>query len=374
MARSADDVLTSLYNKAIAEGLVTTRFEQGRLGLIFSVIAKELYTFETLLEDYIRQMNLTTATDALAIELLAKPYHIKQPSKRANVILRFTKQETVVDDYVIPAGLYIETADWDPIQYQTLETKTFYKEEEYVDIRAIAIEPGSLSMVDANQLSIIKNQVHSRSLIVTNLEKSYGGEDEEPIEVLRQSALSFRYDLEKGTYVAITEALRDYGLNYYEFNLIENAFGYGSIGLYVDTTLDTVIDEKELLVKKIKASGIYLRVEKATPIETSFDFTINVSTPPYGLFPEERDELKSLLEQKFEDYVNTLGVGQPLIISRAVNYIYTEFQRTHARWLLSDIHITAEGEIGTIDGYGNVIPEDYDIIKVSDIDITVTVG
>ena len=67
MARTGEEILTSIYNQAIDDGLITARFEQGRLGLLFSVIAKEFVTFEQVLEDYVSEMNLSTAKDPLSI-------------------------------------------------------------------------------------------------------------------------------------------------------------------------------------------------------------------------------------------------------------------------------------------------------------------
>lgn len=366
MARTGEEILSSLYNNAIANGLVTARFEQGRLGLLFSVIAKEFVTFETIIENYIAEMNLSTAREVSSIELLSTPFHTRQPAKTSTATLRFTKNETITEDYVIPYGTIVETAELNPITYYTIETKTLYKENNYVDIVAFSTDAGSSTIVKEDSLVVIADN-NIRGLYVTNPEPSYGGTDQEKIDRLRSSVLSFRFQLEKGTFSALNEELRDYGFEMKDFNIVENEFGYGSLSVYLDTTNDDVVDAVKLLVSTQKACGIYLTVKKVTPVPVEFDFSIQISSRN-SLFPEQRNRLKAEISSIFSEFVDNVGVGKDFYLTKAIAYIYNNLS---GEWALSDIQIETNTAAENIDEKGNIIVESWEAVKIEQLNIII---
>jgi len=369
LSREGTEILDSIYQRAIDNGLITAKFEQGRIGLLFSVIAKELQIFEQFIENYIAEMNLSTAQDPQAIELLASPYHMRQPAKTSSVILRFTKDETVTTDFIIPYNTIVETSDLNPITYYTVEEKTLYKENDYVDILAFSTEAGSSTIVKPNTLIIIKEN-NLRGISVTNPEASYGGTNQEDLETLRRSALAFRYQLERGTYNALEEEIRDYGIELKDFNIVEGQYGWGSVSIFIDTVNKNVIREIERLCDQYKASGIYLTCEEVTPVPISFNFKIQISSRR-SLYPEERNRLRDEISSIFRTLVDENGVGNSLILSQIISLIYHGLQ---GKWAISDIHIEVDGAPENIDEHGNIILESWEIVKVEELNIKVETG
>lgn len=368
--RTGEEILSSLYQKAIGDELLTTRFEQGRIGLLFSVIARELNVFEGYIENYIQEMNLRTAVQNLNVELEAMPFHVRQPARASTVILRFTKdKEIITEDYLIPHGLYIETAGNNPIVYATAEAKTLYKENDYIDVIAYSTEPGTSSIVLPDKLVIFTGG-YRNGLSVTNPKASYGGIDQENLESLRQSALNFRYLLDSSSFAGLSEALTDYGLRMKDFNLVENTYGKGSVVLYLDTPNEAVLEEIEGLLTNIKAGGIYLICEQAVHVPIEFAFDVEVSSKK-RLTPEERNRLKSEISLMFMDFVESLGVGKSLVLTQAISYIYSNLV---TQWALADIHVKTEGATENIDERGNVIVKDWERIDVQQLKITTRTG
>ena len=368
MARTGENILNSLWTRAINEELVTSKFEQGRLGLVFSVIAKEFSFWETAMEDYIKEMNLVTASTEENVEKLAMPLHSRNQARRSNVVLRFTRLSPNLGSITIPVAFQVETAGSTPIIYKTVEEKTMYDDYNYVDVRAISIDVGSTSMVLADQLTVMIKPI--TTVTVTNPEESWGATDLENIETTRTAALTARYVWEKGTEIAIKEALRNYGLETYEYNIVDLENGDGTFSVYVDTEIDRVITEIKNLLNVQKASGIYMKVQKTTPLEFNFTFTVLIARQQ-DLLPAEATRLESDLNSALSYYILHNGVGKKLVLSKAVHYIYGQLLD---KYDLADLELTAEGWPTKLDYRGNIVLENDEIINVSDVTANVSVG
>ena len=365
MARTGEEILNAFYQQAIADGLISAKFEQGRLGLLFSVIAKEFVLFEQFLERYIAEMNLSTAQNASSIELLALPFHLRQRATVATVTLRFTKDDTITDDYVIPFGTLVQTSDLNPIVYRTIEQKTLYIENDYVDIIAYSVDAGSSNIVKEDTLKVLTKR--TPGIYVTNPKDAYGGVDQESLSSLRTSALNFRFQLEKGTLVGLQEVLKDYGLSGWQYNIVENEFGMGSLAVYVDTENDAIVDDVKRLMTINKAEGVYLTCKKVIPVPIEFNFDITISSEK-KLLPEERDRLKTEIAEIFQDFVNMVGVGKKLVKSRAITYM---FSRLINEWFISDIDVTFEGSTENINDRGNITVESWEVVKIQELNISI---
>lgn len=367
MARTPTEVLTSLYNRAISNNFITAAFEQGRIGLLFSVIAAELQYWEEVIERYTNQFNLFSATEDEAILLLSAPLRPQLPSVRGSVILKFTRQEGITGDILVPIGTIVETAGLNPIQYNTIEDVYLYSGQDVVSTLAMAMLPGSDSKVYANELEILVSPISGVSVI--NEHDSWGERDAEYIEDVRLNALSTRYELEHGTTLSIRNKIRDYGLEEYEFNLEEYSYGYGSIGLWVDTTDENVLLSIKNIVEREKPSGTYLICEMAEQVEIPFYIQVRLAMD-YDIPPQQRDSLIARVEESLRRFILQNGVGQDLIVNKATHFIIEDLVDEYE---IYDLDITSGITNEAQDDSGDIPIERYQVLKIQSISVSVVV-
>lgn len=368
MARTTDEITTSLWANAKEIELVTEALPTGALGKLFSLVATELVDFEMYAERSEERADLKTCPSSYEdnIENLASPWHFRTPAKQSYVILRFVR-DIAEGDVSIPYGTIVEEAAENPILYQTIEGKTLYNGLDTIDIVAVSLEAGAHTMVAENQLTVLSDV---EGLDVTNPEASWGGEDQEPIDECRRAALTARYEFEKGTQYAIERALQEYGLETWEYNLVEFMYGYGTGALFLDTTISQVVEEVQEITDVAKALGVYIKVKEANRLPFSFNFQTELALEK-DLLPEERDRLKVDMEELFRDLVQENGVGQKLIISKVIHKIYEELLDDYE---LADIEISTDDYPGKTDSKGNIVLEEEEVIDVQTVTISMTVG
>lgn len=369
MAKTGQEVLNSLYNYAIYYGLITSRFEQGRTGLLFSVLASEITEWETIIENFEAQYTLVTATEEAAIQNIAAPLYQRQYATSAKIILTFTRSGANTDsDIKIPMNTIVETAGMNPIQFSTIEDAWIYHGGTSTEVLAFAVEPGTDSMVFTGELSVVSSEV--AGVTVNNKTGSWGGVDDESIDVVRQKALQVRYELERCTTYSMRIALAEYGLTPPEYNIVEYEFGFGTVGIYIDTTIENVIDEVEDITNREKAAGIYVVCNMATPVSLNFSFAIELSTED-NLPPNQRDSLMADVKKSFEYYIANNGVGQDLIIHALITQLYRDLVDNYQ---ISDIEVTSNAYQDRIDESGNIAVENFEVLKIDTISFDITVA
>lgn len=363
--RSATEVLDSLFSYAQSEGLITsTQFRRGRIGILFSVIASEIVNWEQTLQNFQQEAYLRTALLDDDVVEVAAPLHFRRPATPSYSTVQFSwdiEQEQRLTDVTIPVGQIVETANGNPIQYITLEEATLYTDEEYTTAKVVSRTVGDDTMVDAGELINLEPKIFT--IKVTNPQASWGGMDQESIDDVRANALSARYSMARGTYDAMTYTLLTTGLKSYQYNLVDNCFGYGSFGVYVDTNIDEFLAKIKDAIESEKAEGVYYVCEEATPVSLDFTFTIKISNRG-DLLPKVRQNLIADITSAFTDYVTNNGVGQKIILSKAVHYLY---QQLLGNYDIYDIHVSANNTSATLDSDGNIELANNEVAKINNI-------
>lgn len=371
MARTGQEILDAFFTNAIDEGLITAVFEQGRLGILFAVAAKQMVTWEEIIEGYENEFNLVTAKNEQSIEYLASPLYRRRFATPSQVMLRFTRAPNSDPDadYIIPINTLVETAEYNPITYYTIEEKTLWAGQEYVTIKAYSHEYGAATMVEANQLTVVKPI--SLGLDVTNLESSWNGQDIEPIEDVRKGAFNARLQFETDNKYALDKIIRDTtGLKTYEFQLFEDSERPGRFSVYIDSDNEYLIKDVEEIISYNKAFGVYFTCEKAIPVNLDFEFKIEISSTK-DLTPDIRRRLKIDVEEAFKNFVETNGIGNTLVLSRGVHRIYEEILSDYD---ISDIHLEVLNMANKLDEKGNVDIALNEVIKVQTISFNISAG
>jgi hypothetical protein len=366
--RSGDQILDNLFTNALKVNLVPSRFERGRLGLLFAVLTAEMVAWETVLENYKKEGFLQQAVIKDDIIKLASPFYSPIPALPSNVILKFYWSSSADShtDTTIPMGQIAQTVDSTPVQYATTESRILYADEEYVLMRATSLTTGLESMVPAEYITSMPSSLSGIKVI--NEEESWGGADAEDALSIRNRAITARFNYERGTTSSFEIELAKLGLQPYQYSLVDNAYGYGSLALYVDTTLDEYIEEITSKINEIKASGIYSDVQKVVSIPITISFAIKVVSKS-DITPAERDNLKSDITSATTDFITYNGVGQKVVISRLIYYL---FQQLKDVYNVFDIVIDTSTYSSMSDSDGNIVIDSNEKLEITNISIDIT--
>lgn len=370
LARTPQEVLDSLFAHAVQEKLLASPdFRRGRIGILFSVFSSDIVIWEQILDLLRAEVYITDARGSDDIEKLTAPMRFKAPATQSKTTLKFywtTSYAGRNTDITIPVGQIAETSEVNPTQYVTTREMTLYREQEYIMIPALSRLKGEDTYVLPNTLNRAEPSI--ANVAVINLEESWGGRDEESDEDLRMNAMIARYALEKGTRSSLVRLLDENGLKEYDYNLIENIYGYGNFAIFVDTTVDEFIDSIKRALRSEKAAGIYMVCEKAIPVTLNLNMEIKVAQAS-DLLPKERENLKNELRTTFVDFVDTNGVGQKIMMSRAIHHIY---QKLLDKYEMFDLHIEPTNLLSQVDEDNNILLKDNEVAKINEINIEIS--
>lgn len=370
LVRTEEEIRESLITRAEGEAGIVDEFQpRGRLDMLFSVLAAEFSTFETIIEDRLLETNIVTAQERDNIEKLAAPFYLPVLATYCECILTVTRDGMVNGDIEIPLGTVFETSSTNPIQYVSTQEKWLYDGQNQIKLRVRAMNTGTASKINTGELNVVTNNLVA-GITVSNPEGSWGGRDGDSDSDIKRGVLAARYEFESGLKTAIENAFREYGFPYYRYNLAEFEYGEGSGAIFVDTASDEELEDVRIYVDKEVGFGIYRRFEKAEPLEFDFSFVIRISAEQ-DILPNVRDALKRDVEDVFTDYIDTLGVGKNLVLSRATNWLYDQLLDTYE---LYSIVIDTSDYTNKKDEDGNLIFESNEVAKVSSVSVDIYVG
>ena len=185
---------------------------------------------------------------------------------RAAGVLRFGVSAAASGDLPIDAGTVCMTADG--VRFATTEDAVLAEGELYVDVPALAVEPGRAGNVAAGAVTIMAAMpVGIRAC--TNPEAFSGGDDLESDDALRRRLLDTYLRLPNGANAAYYEQVALSYTGVAAAKAVGRPRGVGSVDLYVAT--DAGIPEAELLT----AIESYLEEKR----EISVDLRVLAPTP-----------------------------------------------------------------------------------------------
>ncbi|MDP3013387.1 MAG: baseplate J/gp47 family protein [Candidatus Subteraquimicrobiales bacterium] len=300
---------------------------------------------------------------------MAAPLRFRAPATVSKTNLKFywtVPFSGRINSFDVPIGQIAQTNEVNPKQYLTTREMTLYKEQEYVIIPAVSRLTGEDTYVQEETLkSLEPGRVN---VAVTNPEESWGGRDQEADKDLRTNAMIARFALEKGTRSALVRLLDENGLKEYDYNLVENIHGYGNFAIYIDTTVDEFVDSVRRALNSEKAAGIYMICEEAVPLDLNLNMDIKVAQAS-DLLPKERENLKNELSQAFIEFVDINGVGQKIMMSRAIHYIY---QQLLDKYDMFDLHINPMNLLSQVDEDNNILLKANEVAKINEINIEIS--
>lgn len=239
---NGEELLTRLWNNVIAKGVVNRRLDSSRLGLLLSAIASEQNITLSLIQSYLSQFSLTTSTDKVIVENLARMFAVRRLSSKSKVILQFFRLGNDNTTLKIKAGFKVGSTSDSKIAFRTISDAYLWKGSQSVTVMAYSVSSGSKNNVEAGMLNKFETNGYNTKIGVINPEPAFGGYDDESIESLRSRATGFRYDRD-GTKYNINQILYQNGIGQHKFSLEEYSDGPGTFQVCIDTTSDAEFED-----------------------------------------------------------------------------------------------------------------------------------
>lgn len=325
---SQDDTKNSLYERSIELGLLNRKFDQSRIGLLFSVFAAEFELLISVMNQYVNQYSIELATDQALLESMLKPWVSRDIANNPKAFVVITRNSGYNEEISFPAGTEITSLkDSSPV-YTLSEDITFYKGEKQIRVLTHCTEAGSRFNVEANELvELAVDRLDNdeqydiiSQFTVTNPYPSWGGKDDELLENARKRAMNFRYNRD-GTQTNIQNQMDRLGLTYRDYALKEYWGGYGSVLIALDIDnpyeFDDISDELEIW----KVYGIKYHVIRAKRIYLDMSVTLTLIGET-DITSKERAELYSQCDEGIREYFSLgINIGQGLSIDQLRIYI-----------------------------------------------------
>ncbi len=312
--KDGTDILTRLWNNVIKTGLVNRRLDSSRLGLLLSAIATEMNVVTSLLESYMNQFNLSTCTDRLMIENMARMFAVRRLSSKAKAVVVFSRINNFTESVKIPAGFAIKSSSDENIVFKTISDVYLWKGSEQVSVLAYSIKSGRKYNVPKNTLTMYQANGYNTLIAVNNPDDAFGGHNDESIEHLRTRAQGFRYERD-GSWGDIRRQMFMLGLKNNQWYGYEYSDGYGSYLLCIDTTSQEEYEDLKSKLAYKKMAGIKQIFVRATRISINIYVSIE-TTGEKDYTPLQKENIYNSVEttiQKF--FAANCWVGHDLKIN-----------------------------------------------------------
>lgn len=351
---NGDDLLTRLWNNVISRGVVNRRIDSSRLGLLLSAIASEQNTTISLIKTYMSQFALSTSTDKIMVENMARMFAVRRLASKSKVVLEFYRISDDNSTLKIKAGFKVGATSDSKIAFRTISDAYIWKGTQSTTVIAYSVSSGAKNNVAAGILNKFEQNGYNTKVAVINPEPSFGGYNDESIEALRKRATGFRYDRD-GTQYNIQQILYQNGVPRHKYTLLEYSDGPGTFQICIDTTSDAELEDiqKSIMYRHfigikptfIRATRVYLNIYVAITTTGIKDYT-----------PLEKQTIYNHVNTRIQRFFAAYCVvGADLNVSRLKAALYSEL----SSYEIEDITLSFDHGI-VVDNQNKIkIPDTY---------------
>lgn len=322
VVNNGEDLLTRLWNNAISRGVVNRRIDSSRLGLLFSAIASEQNTTISLIRSYMNQFALSTSTDKVMVENMARMFAVRRLASKSKVVLQFFRIGDDNSTIRIKAGFKVGSTSDSKIAFRTISDAYLFKGTQSVTVVAYSVSSGAKNNIAAGMLNKFESNGYNAQIAVTNPEPAFGGYNDESIEALRNRATGFRYDRD-GTKYNIQQLLYQNGVPQYRYALLEYNDGPGTFQICIDTTSDAEFEDIQKSINYrhyvgvkptfIRAARMYINIYVSITTTGEKDYT-----------PLEKQNIYNLVNTRIQRFFAAYCVvGADLNVGRLKASLYS---------------------------------------------------
>ena len=171
---NGDEILTRLWNNVIAKGVVNRRIDSSRLGLLLSAIASEQNTILSLIRTYMSQFALSTSTDKVMVENMARMFAVRRLMSKSKVVLEFYRLDDDNTTIKIKSGFKVGSTSDPKIAFRTITDAYIWKGTQSTTVIAYSISSGAKNNVGAGVLNKFETNGYNTKIGVINPEAAFG--------------------------------------------------------------------------------------------------------------------------------------------------------------------------------------------------------
>lgn len=327
-AKKFADIVTAMRQRAEAGGVITD-FEVGSVArtLVESFSYEIAQLYEQMRLVYLSAFVDTAEGQQLDMVVSILGITRGEPDFAEGVVT--FQRDIGNEDILIPFGTLVATEDTPESPkkvYQTIEPKTLPKDQTSIDVRAQALNRGESEVVPTGAIVVMPRPVPGIKAVVNNAGTTFTGKRRETDDELRERAKNVLISSGKASVIAIENALLSLpGVR--DVRVIEHFDAeppqYGLIDVFVDgidfDDPDEVRRVRETL-DQVRAAGIFALLKAAVALEIESVFRIEVNAS-LKLSAQERAAFEDSVRTQIEAYIETLKMGDPLLLSQITKSI-----------------------------------------------------
>ncbi len=316
---SYEDILSRMVERyRILAGF--TPSEESDIMIRLKVLAGEIFNSTVATEFLKQQMFAQTASGEFLDKHATSRGLKRKEAQKATGEVTFSVIETAPSDIVIEAGTVVSTIGEDVKQFETVGTVTLKAGTTNVKANVVALFGGNDYNVLANEVTVLVTP--PTGITGVKNEKAFkGGVDAETDEELRQRVLDSYIDISNSTNEIYYKRLVESVPGVYSSSVISQRRGPGTIDIFIcgkgsaKITLEH-IEKAQELVDRNRELNVDAFVLYSTPIDVKFVLGMQVHDG-YNF-----DQISSVVKAKITDYVDSVGVGKPVLLSALGDIVY----------------------------------------------------
>ena len=298
----------------------STISDESDIMLRLKVLSAEIYNNYVAQEFVKRQMFISTATGEYLDKHAQQRGLIRKEAVKATGEVTFSVVDASESDIVIKKGTVVATVGPVAKSYETVEDATLLAGQKSVKVKVVAVQGGSDYNVSENTVTVMVTPPLNISAVV-NKSAFKGGFDKETDEVLRKRVLASYQDISNSTNAVYYKRLALSVDGIHSASVVPCSRGAGTVDVYVcgyngESVTRAQIEQAQALIDENRELNVDVFVLYALKNDVLFSFTLEVFDG------YDFNELSALLKEKITDYVNSLSVGEPVLLSNVGDIIH----------------------------------------------------
>lgn len=281
-------------------------------------LAGEIFKQQVNMDFLKRQMFPSTATGEYLDKHAAERGLVRKEAQKASGYVYFFPEDGVTEDVVIPKGTVVCT--YTTLKRFETDVEAVLKQgEERVMVHVTAAEAGAGSNTNGGTITVLVTPIAGIKRVYAGATIS-NGVDEESDESLRERIFDSFQNISNGTNAAYYKSAAMSVSGVCSAGVVPRARGNGTVDVYVagnGAAVDSeTLQKVQSVLDEARELNVDVKAKNASKVYANFYVQI---TPKTGY---AFDEVKEAVTKAAEEYVESLGVGNDLLVSKLGDVIF----------------------------------------------------
>ena len=276
------------------------------------VLAGEIYNAQANAEYIKRQVFASTASGEYLDRHASERGLTRKAASYASGRVYFFAEQLDHEDILIPAGTEVCSPS-DRLRFTTVSDSVIDAGDECKSVRVTAAEPGSAGNARSGAVTVLVTPIIGVGR-VSNVSAFTGGADAESDEELRARVIDSYVDISNGANAAYYKSIALSADGVYSASVVGRGRGSGTVDVYISGRGAQVAPAVKQRVQAMLNEGRELNVDVLArdPSAVAVNLYIRLAVEDGYDF----SSVSAQTEQAVSDYIDSLGIGQDVLLSR----------------------------------------------------------